>query len=126
MIPINNAFSDRANALNTVQTLSGDILSLHARLDKLEAASVKVFGQDRMKTSKIEELRETIRFTEDAKNNAIRQYERIKVTFIFIVYTNLHISLVFWLIFYLALCRKTTNLKCRGLRRRGVVILWPC
>ncbi|XP_078181407.1 sorting nexin 2B-like [Carex rostrata] len=78
MIPINNAFSDRAHALNTVQTLSGDILSLHARLDKIEAASVKVFGQDRMKTSKIEELRETIRFTADTKNNAIRQYERIK------------------------------------------------
>ncbi|KAJ1686664.1 hypothetical protein LUZ63_018054 [Rhynchospora breviuscula] len=78
MIPINNAFSDRANALNTVQTLSADIMSLNARINKLEAASAKVFGQDRTKTSKIEELRENIRFTEDAKNNAIRQYERIK------------------------------------------------
>jgi hypothetical protein len=79
MIPINNAFSDRASALNTVQTLSADILSLNAKLDKLEAASVKVFGQDKMKTSKIEDLRESIRLTEDAKNNAIRQYEQIKV-----------------------------------------------
>ncbi|KAJ3669054.1 hypothetical protein LUZ60_011004 [Juncus effusus] len=77
MIPINNAFSDRTSALNTVQNLTSELSSLNARLEKFEVANAKVF-QDKARARKIEELRESIRFTEDAKSNAIRQYEKIK------------------------------------------------
>lgn len=79
MLAVSNAFSDRASALLTVQTLMSDLSSLHARAEKLEAASSKIFGGDRTRLRKVEELRETIRATEDAKSCAIREYERIKV-----------------------------------------------
>lgn len=78
MLAVSNAFSDRASALLTVQTLMSDLSSLHARAEKLEAASSKIFGGDRTRLRKVE-LRETIRATEDAKSCAIREYERIKV-----------------------------------------------
>ncbi|OAY73408.1 Sorting nexin 2B [Ananas comosus] len=78
MLAVSNAFSDRASALLTVQTLMSDLSSLHARAEKLEAASSKIFGGDRTRLRKVEELRETIRATEDAKSCAIREYERIK------------------------------------------------
>lgn len=79
MLAVNNAFSDRSSAFLTVQTLLSDLSSLHSRIEKLEAASSKIFGGDRSRIRKIEELRETLRVTEDAKNTAVREYERIKV-----------------------------------------------
>ncbi|KAL8051372.1 hypothetical protein ABFX02_06G143900 [Erythranthe guttata] len=78
MLAVNNAFSDRSSAFLTVQTLLSDLSSLHSRIEKLEAASSKIFGGDRSRIRKIEELRETVRVTEDAKNSAVRDYEQIK------------------------------------------------
>ncbi|KAJ6844280.1 putative sorting nexin 2A [Iris pallida] len=78
MLAVHSAFSDRSNALLTVQTLMSDLSSLHTRAERLEAASSKIFGGDRSRTRKVEELKETIRITEDAKLCAIREYERIK------------------------------------------------
>lgn len=80
MLAVNNAFSDRSSALLTVQTLLSELSSLKLRIEKLEAASSKIFGGDRSRIRKIEELRETYRVTEDAKSSAVREYERIKVT----------------------------------------------
>lgn len=78
MLAVNNAFSDRTSALLTVQTLLSDLSALQSRIEKLEAASSKIFGGDRSRIRKIEELKETVKTTEDAKNCAIREYERIK------------------------------------------------
>lgn len=77
MLSVNGAFSDRSSALLTVQTLLSELGSLHSRAEKLEVASNKIFG-DKSRTRKLEELNETIRATEDSKNVAIREYERIK------------------------------------------------
>lgn len=79
MMAVQGAFADRSSALLTVQTLLSELSSLQARAEKLEAASSKVFGGDKSRIRKIEELKETIKVTEDAKNVAIREYERIKV-----------------------------------------------
>lgn len=84
MLAVHGAFSDRSSALLTVQTLLSELSSFKLRAEKLEAASSKIFGGDKSRIRKIEELRETIRVTEDAKNVAIREYERIKVTCIII------------------------------------------
>nr|XP_029120604.1 sorting nexin 2A [Elaeis guineensis] len=78
MLAVHSAFSDRSSALLTVQTLLSDLSSLHARAEKLEAASSKIFGGDKSRIRKLEELKETIRITEDAKSCALRGYERIK------------------------------------------------
>ncbi|XP_021676718.1 sorting nexin 2B isoform X2 [Hevea brasiliensis] len=78
MLSVHGAFSDRSSALLTVQTLISELSSLHSRAEKLEAASSKIFGGDKSRIRKIEELKETIRVTEDAKHVAIREYERIK------------------------------------------------
>ncbi|KAM7494751.1 hypothetical protein LguiB_029360 [Lonicera macranthoides] len=78
MLAVNNAFSDRSNALLTVQTLASELSSLNSRIEKLEAASSKIFGGDRSRIRKIDELKESIRVTKDAKSCAIREYERIK------------------------------------------------
>lgn len=85
MLAVNNAFSDRSSALLTVQTLSSELASLHSRVEKLEVASSKIFGGDKSRMRKIEELREAIRVTQDAKICADREYERIKVTFYWVV-----------------------------------------
>lgn len=79
MLAVNSAFSDRASALLTVQTLLSELSSLHMRIEKLEVASSKIFGGDRSRIRKIEELKETLKVSEDAKNCAVREYERIKV-----------------------------------------------
>ena len=79
MLAVNNAFSDRSSALLTVQTLLSDLSSLNSQIEKLGAASSKIFGWDRSRIRKIEELKDTVRVTEDAKSCAIREYERIKV-----------------------------------------------
>ncbi|KAJ6349168.1 hypothetical protein OIU77_006702 [Salix suchowensis] len=78
MLSVHGAFSDRSSALLTVQTLLSELSSLHSRAEKLEAASSKIFGGDKSRIRKIDELKETIRATEDAKSVAIREYERIK------------------------------------------------
>ncbi|CAH8312652.1 unnamed protein product [Eruca vesicaria subsp. sativa] len=78
MMAVQGAFADRSNALLTVQTLLSEISSLEGRVEKLEAASSKVFGGDKSRIKKIEEIKETIRSTENAKNVAIREYEQIK------------------------------------------------
>lgn len=79
MMAVQGAFANRSSALLTVQTLLSEVSSLEGRAEKLEAASSKVFGGDKSRIKKIEELKETIKATEDAKNVAIRDYERIKV-----------------------------------------------
>ncbi|KDO67046.1 hypothetical protein CISIN_1g032820mg [Citrus sinensis] len=66
MLAVRSAFTDRSSALLTM------------RAEKLEAASSKIFGGDKSRIRKIEELKETIRVTEDAKSVAINEYERIK------------------------------------------------
>lgn len=81
MLAVNNAFSDRSSALLTVQTLSSELASLHSRMEKLEVASSKIFGGDKSRLRKIDELKEAIRVTENAKICADREYEQIKVTF---------------------------------------------
>ncbi|KAL8128098.1 hypothetical protein AgCh_014889 [Apium graveolens] len=78
MLAINNAFSDRANALLTVQTLLSELASLNVRIENLEAASSKIFYGDKSRIRKIDELKETVRVTEEAKTCAVREYERIK------------------------------------------------
>lgn len=78
MLAAHNAYSDRANALLTVQTLLSDLSSLQSRAEKLEYASSRVFGGDKTRNHKAEELKETMRITEDSKNCAVREYERIK------------------------------------------------
>lgn len=80
MLAVNNAYSDRSNALLTVQTLLSELSNLSYRIEKLEAAASKIFGGDRSRVRKIEELKETMRVTDEAKNCAVREYERIKVT----------------------------------------------
>lgn len=78
MLAVNNAYSDRSNALLTVQTLLSELSTLNARIEKLEAAASKIFGGDRSRVRKIEELKETMRVTDEAKSCAVREYERIK------------------------------------------------
>lgn len=75
MLAVHAAFADRSSALLTVQTLMSDLSALHARAEKLEAASSKIFGGDKSRIQKLEELKEIIRKTEDAKSCAIREYE---------------------------------------------------
>lgn len=79
MLAVNNAYADRSNALLTVQTLLSELSNLNYRIEKLEAAASKIFGGDRSRVRKIEELKETLRVTDEAKSCAVREYERIKV-----------------------------------------------
>ena len=96
MLAVHGAFSDRSSALLTVQTLLSELSTLHSRAEKLEAASSKIFGGDKSRIRKIEELKETIRVTEDAKNVAIREYERIKVSnFHNILSVHLNLRIIF-------------------------------
>ncbi|XP_057981670.1 sorting nexin 2A-like [Malania oleifera] len=78
MLAVNGAFADRSSALLTVQTLVSELSSLHSRIEKLEVASSKIFGGDRSRIRKIEELKEAVKVTEDAKCCAVKEYERIK------------------------------------------------
>lgn len=78
MLVVDAAFSDRSSALLTVQTLISDLSSLHSKVDKLETASSRIFGNDKNKEHKVEELKENISVTENAKSCAIKEYERIK------------------------------------------------
>lgn len=92
MLAVNNAFSDRSSALLTVQTLSSDLASLYLKIEKLEAASAKIFGGDRSRLRRIEELKETVRATEDAKICSVREYERIKVTLLVFLLRQLNLG----------------------------------
>ncbi|KAJ0705197.1 putative sorting nexin Vps5-like, AH/BAR domain superfamily, PX domain superfamily [Helianthus annuus] len=78
ILAMNNAYADRSNALLTVQTLLSELANLNSRIEKLETAASKIFGGDRSRVRKIEELKETMRVTDEAKNCAVREYERIK------------------------------------------------
>eukprot|EP00250_Pteridium_aquilinum_P010503 c19434_g1_i1 orf=255-1988(+) len=78
MQSVHTAFSDRSNALLTVQTLITEISSLNTRMEKLAVASSKVFGGDKSRIHKIEELKAASKTTEDARDSAVREYERIK------------------------------------------------
>jgi len=93
MLAINNAFADRSSALLTVQTLSSELASLHSRIEKLEVASSRIFGGDKSRMRKIEELKEAVRVTESAKICADREYERIKVTYKYIFCFRILLSL---------------------------------
>lgn len=78
MLAVHGAFADRSSALLTVQTLLSELSSLQARAEKLEVQSSKIFGGDKNRIRKMEELKDTVRVTEDAKMCAVREYERIK------------------------------------------------
>ncbi|XP_057772522.1 sorting nexin 2B-like isoform X2 [Salvia miltiorrhiza] len=79
MLAVHSAFADRSSALLTLQTLISELSALHSRADKLETASSKMFGGDKSRVRKLEDLKDAIRVTEDAKSCAIKEYERIKV-----------------------------------------------
>ncbi|XP_057772521.1 sorting nexin 2B-like isoform X1 [Salvia miltiorrhiza] len=78
MLAVHSAFADRSSALLTLQTLISELSALHSRADKLETASSKMFGGDKSRVRKLEDLKDAIRVTEDAKSCAIKEYERIK------------------------------------------------
>jgi len=78
MAAVHNAFADRSSALLHVQNLSADLYFLHTRVEKLEAVSSRGMDQERSRYQKIEELKETIRATEDAKTHALKELEHIK------------------------------------------------
>ncbi|XP_073022252.1 sorting nexin 2B-like isoform X2 [Primulina eburnea] len=78
MFAVHNAFSDRSNAILTLQTLVSELHSLRLRTEKLETASSKLFGSDKSRIRKFQELNNAIKVTDDAKSCAIREYERIK------------------------------------------------
>ncbi|KAL6614243.1 hypothetical protein ACP70R_036513 [Stipagrostis hirtigluma subsp. patula] len=78
MASVHNAFADRSNALLRVQNLSAELFFLHTRAGKLESVSSRGFDQERSRHQKIDELKETIRATEDAKSHALKQLELIK------------------------------------------------
>lgn len=78
ILGVHTAFSDRSNALLTVQTLTSQLDSLYSRAEKLETTSSKSFATDKPKTLKLGEVREDIRITEDSKSCATKEYERIK------------------------------------------------
>ncbi|XP_047955175.1 sorting nexin 2B-like [Salvia hispanica] len=78
MLAVQNAFTDRSSALLTVQTLISELTALHSRADKLETSSSKIFGGDKSRVRKLEDIKNAIRATEDAKSCAIKEYERIK------------------------------------------------
>ncbi|KAG6411917.1 hypothetical protein SASPL_124570 [Salvia splendens] len=78
MLAVHNAFADRSSALLTVQTLISELSVLHSRADKLETSSSIIFGGDKSRVRKLEDLKDAIRVTEDAKSCATKEYERIK------------------------------------------------
>ncbi|KAL5220106.1 hypothetical protein ABZP36_024819 [Zizania latifolia] len=78
MTSVHNAFTDRSNALLHVQRLSEDLFLLYTRAAKLESVSSRGIDQERSRYQKIEELKVTIRATEDAKSHALKEYELIK------------------------------------------------
>ena len=82
MQSIHSAFNDRSAALLTVQTLITEISTLNARIEKLKIASSKVFGGDKTKNTKMEELKEALETTEAPRIMAVREYERMILCFL--------------------------------------------
>ena len=82
MHSVNTAFNERSTALLTVQTLATEISSLNTRIEKLMVASSKVFGGDKTRNRKIEELKEALMTMEESRDSATAEYERIKVNFV--------------------------------------------
>ncbi|KAH7445393.1 hypothetical protein KP509_01G006700 [Ceratopteris richardii] len=80
MQSMNVAFKDRATALLTVQTLNTEVSSVNTRIEKLKVASSKVFGGDKARDRKIEELKEALLTIEESRDGATREYNRIKET----------------------------------------------
>jgi hypothetical protein len=83
MHSVNTAFNERSTALLTVQTLATEVSSLNTRIEKLLVAASKVFGGDKTRSRKIEELKEVLMTMEEARDRAIAEYERIKVNFLY-------------------------------------------
>ena len=79
MQAIHIVFSDRSNALLTVQTLLSNLSSMNVSAKKLSVSSSIIFGGDKTRNHKIEELKDTIKVTEDARDYAVKEYECIKV-----------------------------------------------
>jgi hypothetical protein len=52
------------------------------RIEKLEAASNKVFGGSKTQNRKISELKEAVKVTEEARDLAQKEYDCIKVFFL--------------------------------------------
>ncbi|KAK3135299.1 hypothetical protein QOZ80_5BG0417250 [Eleusine coracana subsp. coracana] len=77
MISVDHAFTDRSNALHHVQSLSAEIYSLHSRAGRL-AVPQKVMEHEWSNYQKAEGLKETIKTTEAAKIDALKEYENIK------------------------------------------------
>lgn len=79
MQALHTAFMDRHNALITVQTLATDVVTLNKQIEKSVAASSKVFGGSKSQNRKTEELKESLKNTEEASQLAQKQYDQIKV-----------------------------------------------
>jgi hypothetical protein len=79
MQALQTAFADRNNALLTVQTLMSDVEASNSRIDKLVAASNKVFGGSKTQNRKVEELKDAVKVTEEARELALKEYDQIKV-----------------------------------------------
>ncbi|MCO5580665.1 hypothetical protein L7F22_034535 [Adiantum nelumboides] len=78
MQSINTAFKDRSTALLTVQMLISEVSSLNTKIEKLKLASSKIFGGDKTRDRKIEELKEALATMEESRDSATREYNRIK------------------------------------------------
>lgn len=79
MQALHTAFADRHNALITVQTLATDVVTINKQIEKSVAASNKVFGGSKSQNRKTEELKESLKNTEEASQLAHKQYDQIKV-----------------------------------------------
>ena len=52
---------------------------MNSRVEKLAPTSSKIFGGDKARNRRIEELKDTIKVTQEAWDCAVKEYERIKV-----------------------------------------------
>ena len=52
---------------------------MNSRVEKLAATSSKIFGGDKAKNRRKEELKDTIKVTEEPRDCAVKENERIKV-----------------------------------------------
>lgn len=78
MQSLHTAFTDRSHAVLTVQTLTTDVAALKKQIEKSVVASSKVFGGSKSQIRKTEELKESLRSTEEACELACKQYDQIK------------------------------------------------
>ncbi|KAG0584397.1 hypothetical protein M758_3G207200 [Ceratodon purpureus] len=78
MQALHSAFLDRNNALITVQTLTTDVATLNKQIEKSVAASSKVFGGSKSQNRKTEELKESLKNTDEAYQLSHKQYDQIK------------------------------------------------